>query len=243
MTGEASSRMTQSARREAGWQAGRPQTMVDRAVAAIISGAARGVILPGDRIVEAELCKGLGMSRVPIREALRILESQGVVTSEPYKGIRLMEVTNARLEQVLEVRATLEILAARRALEAGRNGPDSLALLRQARDEMELMAQRDDRYGFALADAAFHRRLCEFGANPVLSALWESLARQVTIIGGLATLGKPMPEIVREHDDLIAIFASGDQEAMARELHQHIIVFAHRIDFDAIIAARRRGGA
>jgi DNA-binding GntR family transcriptional regulator len=231
--------MTHAAKREGRWEAGRPQTMVDRAVAAIISGAARGVILPGDRIVEADLCEGLGMSRVPIREALRILESQGVVTSEPYKGIRLMEVTHARLEQVLDVRATLEILAASRALEAGHNTPENLDQLRQARDEMELMARRADPYGFALADAAFHRRLCEFGANPVLCSLWESLARQVTIIGGLATLGKPMPDIVREHDDLIAIFAAGDQQAMARELHDHIIVFAHRIDFDAIIAERR----
>jgi DNA-binding GntR family transcriptional regulator len=236
----ASTRTSPTAGGKTRWQAARPQTMVDRAVAAIIAGAARGVILPGDRIVEAELCEGLGMSRVPIREALRILESQGVVTSEPYKGIRLMEVTNARLEQVLEVRATLEILADRRALEAGRNTEADLAPLRQARDEMELMASRDDAYGFALADAAFHRRLCEFGGNPVLSSLWESLARQVTIIGGLATLGKPMAEIVTEHDDLIAIFARGDQEEMARELHTHIIVFAHRIDFDAIIARRRR---
>ncbi|MBN8889962.1 MAG: GntR family transcriptional regulator [Acetobacteraceae bacterium SCN 69-10] len=225
---------------QARWEASRPQTMVDHAVAAIISGAARGVILPGDRIVEADLCQGLGMSRVPIREALRILESQGVVTSEPYKGIRLMEVTNARLAQVLDVRVALEVLAARRALGAGRNDNKSLERLRQDRNEMELMAHRGDAYAFALADAAFHRTLCELGGNPVLSSLWESLARQVTIIGGLATLGKPMIEIVKEHDTLIDIFAAGDQAAMARELHDHIIVFAQRIDFDAIIAERRR---
>lgn len=222
------------------WEAARPQTMVDLAVAAIISGATRGVILPGDRIVEAELAKALGMSRVPIREALRILESQGVVTSAPYKGIRLMEVTHDRLEQVLDVRANLEILAARRAIEAGRNGPAELARLRSARDELELVAARGDVYAFALADAAFHRTLCELGGNPVLSVLWESLARQVTVIGGLATLGKPMTEIVAEHDRLIEVFARGDIEGMARELHDHIVVFAHSIDFDAIIADRRR---
>ncbi len=222
------------------WEAHRPQTMVDHAVAAIISGAARGVILPGDRIVEADLCRGFGMSRVPIREALRILESQGVVTSEPYKGIRLMEVTHERLEQLLDVRANLEILAARRALEAGNNGPGKIDKLRKARDELELMAHRGDAYGFALADASFHRVLCGFAGNPILSNLWESLARQVTIIGGLATLGKPMNEIVQEHDTLIHIFAKGDQESMAQELHDHIVVFAHNIDFDSIIAERRR---
>jgi DNA-binding GntR family transcriptional regulator len=222
------------------WEAVRPQTMVDHAVAAIISGATRGVILPGDRIVEAELARALGMSRVPIREALRILESQGVVTSTPYKGIRLMEVTHARLEQVLDVRTTLEVLAARRALEAGRNDKAGIATLREARDELDLAARRGDVYGFALADAGFHRALCELGGNPVLQTLWEQLARQVTIIGGLATLGKPMSEIVKEHDLLIRVFASGDVGGMARELHEHIVVMANDIDFDAIVAERLR---
>jgi hypothetical protein len=60
-----------------------------------------------------------------------------------------------------------------------------------------------------------------------------------TIISGLATLGKPMAEIAAEHHDLIAIFARGNQEEMARELHTHIIVSAHRIGFDVIIARRR----
>jgi len=223
----------------AGWEAPRPTTLVDHAVAAIVSGASRGVILPGDRIVEADLVGALGMSRVPIREALRILESQGVVTSLPYKGIRLMEMTHERLEQVLDVRSSLEILAVRRALEAGRNRPRDIELLERARHELEL-AQRDDSYGFALADAAFHRQLVQLADNPVLSVLWESLARQVTIIVGLATLGKPMREIVLEHDLLIRAYAKGDVEAMVRELHEHIVVMAHGIDFDAIIEDRRR---
>ena len=221
------------------WEPARPKTMVDHAVAAIISGASRGVILPGDRIVEADLAKGLGMSRVPIREALRILESQGVVTSTPYKGIRLMDMTHERLEQVLDVRADLEILAARRAIEAGRNDEAGITKLSRARNELELVANRDDISGFALADAAFHRHLVQLSGNPVLSMLWESLSRQVTIIVGLATLGKPMKEIVKEHDLLIKVFASGDKRAMAREINEHIVVLSHTIDFDAIIAERR----
>ena len=224
----------------AGWEAARPTTMVDHAVAAIVSGASRGVILPGDRIVEADLVGALGMSRVPIREALRILESQGVVTSLPYKGIRLMEVTHERLEQVLDVRSTLEILAVRRALEAGRNRPRDIDLLKHARHELQLMADRDDTYGFALADAGFHRQLVQLAGNPVLSVLWESLVRQVIIIGGLATRGKPMRDIVLEHDVLIDVYASGEVPAMVRELHEHIVVMAHGIDFDAIVEERRR---
>jgi DNA-binding GntR family transcriptional regulator len=221
------------------WEAARPQTLVDHAVAAIIAGAARGVILPGDRIIESELTKGLGMSRVPIREALRTLESQGVVTSAPFKGIRLMEVTHERLEQVLDVRVNLESLAARRAIEAGANDKAGIEKLVRARNELEVMAGRGDVYGFALADAAFHRVFVGLAGNPVLSLLWESLSRQVTIIVGLSTLSKPMDSIVEEHDLLIEVFRTGGQKAMARELHDHIVVLAQSIDFDEIVAKRR----
>ena len=73
----------------------RRRTLVDQVVDAIVAGAARGVILPGDRIVETEIAQELSMSRVPVREALRLLESQGLVVSSPYKGVRLNPVTRA----------------------------------------------------------------------------------------------------------------------------------------------------
>jgi DNA-binding GntR family transcriptional regulator len=221
------------------WQTVRPRTMVDHAVDAIMAGAARGFILPGDRIVESELAKVLGMSRVPIREALRILESQGVVTSAPYKGIRLMTVSRERLDHVLEVRVSLETIAARRAMKAGRNGPAGIARLSSDVAELELMAMRGDAYGFANADAAFHRTLCALGGNEVLSTLWESLARQLTIIFGLSTLGKGMAKIVEEHRILVSVFASGDGGAMRRALEDHILIQVGAVDFDRIIAERR----
>ena len=102
MARQESSRRTSAPNRDkaARWEATRPTTMVDHAVSAIISGASRGVILPGDRIVEADLVKALGISRVPIREALRILESQGVVINEPFKGSRLTPVTWERIDNL-----------------------------------------------------------------------------------------------------------------------------------------------
>src|SRR3954452_10874117 len=62
-----------------------PRTMVEQAAEAIVAGAARGIFLPDDRLVEAEIARDLGISRVPVREALRLLESQGIVVSTPYK--------------------------------------------------------------------------------------------------------------------------------------------------------------
>lgn len=221
------------------WEPARPRTLVDHAVDAVLSAATRGLILPGDRIAEPDLVAHLGMSRVPIREALRILESQGVVFSEPYKGIRLMEVSQQRLSQIIDVRIPLETLACQRAIENGRNGKTQIDQLNAAIGELEIMRDRQDIYGFASADTGFHRLLCSFAQNPVLSNLWESIARQLTVIFGLSTIGKPMDAIVEEHRVLTAVFASGDIQKMAQEIREHVGVQALDVNYEEIIAQRR----
>jgi DNA-binding GntR family transcriptional regulator len=222
----------------ADWRPLQPQTLVDMVIEQIISPAARGAVLPGDRIVEAEIARKLGVSRVPVREALRLLESQGIVLNEPYKGIRLRPVTNRRVEDLVEARTALEASAAHRAVAAGHNRSVWLDPMRAAVAEMDLMAARGDSYGLAAADTAFHRALCRLGGNSVVLDLWETLARQSTIIFGLATLGKPMPAIVDEHRDLIVVFEAGDDKAIAEALRQHITVMNLAVDYEAILARR-----
>jgi DNA-binding GntR family transcriptional regulator len=222
-----------------GWQMAKRRTLVDQAVDAIVAGASRGLILPGDRIVEAELAQALGISRVPVREALRMLESQGVVTSERYKGMRLMEVTRDRLDELLEARVALETMASRRAISAGNNTRVAATGLERALAELALMAEKNDTYGFAATDAAFHRELCRLGGSGVIRVLWESLSRQLTIIFGLSTFGKPMRAIVEEHRMLIDVLLTGDVGAMEREIEQHILTYARAVDYDRIIAERR----
>src|SRR5215472_394233 len=82
----------------------RPITLVAQVVEAVIKAAAEGQILPGDRVVEADIANELNVSRVPVREALRLLESQGIVVNTPYRGMRLMDVDGKRLHQILVVR-------------------------------------------------------------------------------------------------------------------------------------------
>lgn len=221
------------------WRPLQPQTLVDLVIDALISQAARGAVLPGDRIVEAELARKLGISRVPVREALRLLESQGIVVNEPYKGIRLRPVTNRRVHDLIEARTALETSAAHRAVAAGHNRDGWIAPLRAAVDEMDLMAARKDAYGIAAADTNFHRALCRLGGNSVVLDLWETLSRQSTIIFGLATLGKPMPAIVDEHRELLSVFETGDRAAIADILHQHITVMNLAVDYEAILDERR----
>ncbi len=220
-----------------------PRTLVHQVIDALVAGASEGLILPGDRIVEADLAQQLGVSRVPVREALRVLESQGIVVNEPYKGIRLTPVSPQRIDQLIEVRVALETTAARRAIRLKLNdGPHLLELETIVRD-METMATRNEVFGFATADTSFHRTLCGFAGNSVLSDMWEMLARQMTIIFGLSAFGKPMPAIVEEHRELIRVFRSGKTADMARAISDHIDVEIHKVNLEKIIAERRADAA
>lgn len=224
---------------DARWQPLRPRTLVDAVIDEVVAAAASSRILPGDRIVESDLAQGLGVSRVPVREALRILESQGLVVNEPYKGIRLRNVTQERIDHLIEARVALETAAAVRAIVAGHNDRKAVQILNRHIDELELMGARQDAYGFASADTDFHRALCQFSGNEVVCDLWEMLSRQLTIIVGLSTLGKAMTDIVEEHRKLARVFASGDVDGMTQAIDDHINVQTHALDFLAIIERRK----
>lgn len=220
------------------WQLLRPLTLVDRAADAIIAGAATGLVLPGDRIVEAEVARSLGISRVPVREALRVLESQGLVVNERYKGVRLMHVTPERLGQVLDVRVALETVAVRTWLAQGRKS-EAIERLSRRVEDMERAAFDSGAYSFANADTAFHRELCRLSGNDVLCTMWEQLARQLTVIVGLSTLCKSKREIVEEHRALLKVLSGGERKDVERELEEHIRTQNTVIDFERLVVEQR----
>lgn len=217
------------------WKPVKARTLVDEAVDAIVAAAARGMLLPGDRVVETDMANKLNISRVPVREALRLLESQGIVISEPFKGIRLAPVSKARLENIFEVRVTLELLAVKRIVKSGlHKEAHFLDTLRQCIDEMQIMSMRKDAYGVANADVAFHRELCRLSGNDVLLNLWEGVARQLTIVVGLSTLEKSMHIIVDEHNELLRVLASGELPKIEKCMVNHIIKQNESIDFSGL---------
>jgi DNA-binding GntR family transcriptional regulator len=215
-----------------------PRTLVDHVVEAIVQAAATGIFMPGDRIVEADVARRLNVSRVPVREALRLLESQGIVVSMPYRGMRLMEVSADRLRKILEVRLALETLAAFMLREACAENPQILAPLEAISAQLQAAAIAGDRFGIATLDTRFHRTLCRLTGNEILVATWEPLACQLTIIFGLSTLQNDMMAIAREHFVLTDLIRSGDKAALERNLQLHILDSPQAIDFAALIARR-----
>jgi DNA-binding GntR family transcriptional regulator len=212
--------------------------MVEQAAEAIVAGAARGIFLPDDRLVEAEIARDLGISRVPVREALRLLESQGIVVSTPYKGMRLMQVTNRGVAALMRVRLTLETLAVKEAL-AQPGGPERFDRLRNAADAFAEAVRAHDPALRVRAEEEFHAELCRASGNAPLLALWQSLARQLAVVWGLALhLHDCAPES-DDHYTLIDALEHGDEEEAVATLVAHVEMHA-KLDFEALVAERRR---
>lgn len=215
------------------------RTLVDQVVDAIVEATATGVFLPGDRVVEAEVARSLNVSRVPVREALRILESQGIVINERYRGMRLMDVSADRLEKILRVRNALETLAAEELLDRMETHPAVIAPLEEKVRELHEAVAQDDSYGVARLDTEFHRTLCHISGNDVLLQTWEPLSRQLTIIFGLSTLQKEISAIAQEHDDMLAALKSGNREATKEAIRVHILEYSRELDYEGLVSAHR----
>jgi DNA-binding GntR family transcriptional regulator len=216
------------------------KSLVNQVVDAIVEAAAKGAFLPGDRLVEAELARSLNVSRIPVREALRLLESQGVVVSERFRGMSLMSVDIDRLEKILKVRLALEKLAGAEAMARLRSDPKALAPLERVLAEMHEAGRAEDGFRVARLDTEFHQVLCGLSENEVLLRTFEALSRQLTIIFGLSTMKKGSQSIVDEHDELLDVLRSGDQAAFEAVLEVHILDYSRAVDYEHLVEQLRK---
>lgn len=200
-------------------------TLVDQVVTAVIKAAAGGILRPGERIIEADLARRLQVSRVPVREALRQLESRGIVENTPYAGMRLMKVDERRIADTLKVRFAIEREAVEELLTANIVEPLDFAPFEAIIDDMKLASGYGDGYRLALADTEFHRLLCSMTGNQVLANTWEPLAQQMTIIIGISAMEIDQGDIVAEHIELLEALRTLDAAKIGPVLREHIFAF------------------
>ncbi|HDN2510567.1 TPA: GntR family transcriptional regulator [Providencia rettgeri] len=231
---------SQKSSKEDYWQPIKARTLTDDVVDRIVEAATRGFILPGDRIVETEIAEKMNVSRVPVREALRVLESQGIVINEPFKGIRMAPVTSERLDELIDIRVLLESHVLNMFIAKGlHRDTSSIEKLNQCIDQMAQAAIAQDSYEFSLSDVNFHRTLCQLSGNNTLTALWENVSKQLTIIIGISTFTKPMEKIVDEHKKLLDIICSGDLSKIKVEIKEHIRNQNKKVNFEQAIDKKR----
>lgn len=206
----------------------KPRTLVDQSAELIIDAASEGVFLPGDRLVEADIARQIGISRVPVREALRLLESQGVVVSVPYRGMRLMPVTNFSAIGITRVRATLEAMAIRDCIAHADDA--ALAEIRASASAFRT-ALGDSQDGYRRADRAFHRTLCEATGNATLVATWTAIARQVSVLWSLVHHESGGALLADQHDGIVEAIEARDSELALARLEEHLAA-VEVIDFE-----------
>lgn len=185
-------------------------------------------IKPGERIVEVTLAEKLNVSRVPVREALKILATQGVLR-EGRQSYEVPESSDDTGSQVQEARVLLESLLLRDAIQAWRTDPGTLGALNEALKQMQSAAQTGSHEAFRLSDLAFHREISIAAHNEVVRTLWETIARHVLIVLNVPSYRRiDLRELTQRHVDLHAfilrqIDSPGSLEDIRAALEAHFI--------------------
>ena len=137
----------------------------------------KGVYKPGERLMEIHLADQLGVSRTPIREAIRMLELEGLVKMVPRKGAQVAKISKEDLQDVLEVRKALDTLSVKLACE--RITEDEIKLLNNAEREFEKALASKDVRDIAEADVAFHDVIHSATKNGRLKSMISNLAERI----------------------------------------------------------------
>ena len=181
----------------------------------------RGELKPGERLMEIQLANKLGVSRTPIREAIRKLELEGLVLMIPRKGAEVAEITEKSLKDVLEIRRALEDLAVRLACE--KITKDELKELKKAGDEFKKVLKSQDITEVAEADVRFHDVIYMATDNPKLIQLLNNFREQMYRFR-VEYLKKDevRPQLLAEHDEIIKFITEGNKEEASRVVTRHI---------------------
>jgi DNA-binding GntR family transcriptional regulator len=199
----------------------KPESIVDAVANFLRQSILSGNLPPGERINNAELSKRLGVSIVPFREALRILENEGLIVSHSSRGKWIANITRDDLEETFELREILEISALdliRKHEEAGKNVKEKLKSL------------VIDKESFSLSPklcASFHRNLIELAENKKLISVYNILANNIQRYQEMCytiyqEAGANMEEHLAEHSDILDPLIKGDYQQAKTVLRSHL---------------------
>jgi DNA-binding GntR family transcriptional regulator len=185
------------------------ESLVEKIVLEIEKKILDGSLKPGERIIEEALCRTLGVSRSPLREAFRILESRGFVTREPRKGISIAQITPEEADEIYVIRANLESLATFLAVK--KQDPDVLKKLKKLHQQMVDVAKKGNTGAYFNLNLKFHDTLIGACGNKRLIQLIETFSKQTMRyrLEAVAIKGW-MQSSVEVHEAILESFASGD---------------------------------
>ena len=195
-------------------------SFAERSYEAIRESIVAGRFRAGEQLVEARLAEELGVSRGPVREALKRLREEGLVVDNLHKGAHVRVFSVGDIVDLYNVRIGLESVAIRLATRRRQ----STKRLRELIDAMALAAKDGDIGRLSNRELAFHETLCELSGNQYVHSLFRSIAAQVRVALELDSAEYDNPlEVAIEHKPLVAVIESGDEELAVRRLEEHIV--------------------
>lgn len=181
----------------------------------------RGDLQPGERLMELQLAAQLGVSRTPIREAIRMLEQEGLAVTIPRKGAEVAKMTLKGMEDVLEIRGALDELASQLACE--RITAEQLDRLARRKKDFEISLKTGDIKLIAEADVNFHDVIYEATGNPKLVSLLNNLREQIYRYRmEYIKKAENHPILIREHEAIYAALKNRDQAAAMLSIREHV---------------------
>lgn len=181
----------------------------------------KGVLAPEQHLMEMQLAYQLGVSRTPVREAIRLLELEGLVNMVPRKGARVAAISEKNLCDVLEVRKALEELSAR--LACSRMTEETLIRLEEVNKRFIQACDTDDVVQIASYDEEFHSLICQSSENEKLILLLKQLQNQMYRyrIEHIKVKSSRL-ELIEEHKQIIKALIMRDEEEATKATKNHI---------------------
>ena len=181
----------------------------------------RGILEPGERLMEVQLAEELGISRTPVREAIRKLEQEGYVIMMPRRGTYVSSLSVHDVKEIFEIRSALETLAA--VLATMRIEPEELDKLRALLTEIEGHIKNNNMDKIVATDIEFHCLLYQVSRNErlvaIISNLMEQLARFRTL--SMSYPGR-LQETLAEHRAMVEAIAAGNEDAAREAAERHM---------------------
>jgi DNA-binding GntR family transcriptional regulator len=194
----------------------------EQVLAQLLDALRHGRLRPGDRLLEAEIAGRLGLSRGAVREAVRRLEQEGLVVTQPHRGTYVVRLTAADVAEVYSLRLLLEAYAVR--LAAPRVTPAALAELAAHVEAMAVAAEREDRHEQIRRDQCFHEQICLLSGHRHLHDEWSRLALKLRLVNFTLRPGFGVGARARAlaHGELIELLRRGETEAAIGWIEAHI---------------------
>lgn len=200
-----------------------PPSLVQLAFDALRRMIMDGTLSPGERVVENRLTVDLGISRPPLREALRLLEQEGLVVSQPRRGAIVTPLTLHDVYEIFTLRRELERLAVRLGIPA-RDG-SRLDRCRRALATMRQAAADDDAAALAERAFEFHTSVIGLAGHRRLEDSYRRMQMQMLLCIAMNRRARDKIEDLRQdvgrHERLLAKIESGDPDAVLHELSHH----------------------